>query len=455
MLLKNLKIIMFCMAASAVANAQSDNNPPKDNSPYSRYGLGDLSDQNNAASEAMGGLSATYHDIFHLNVQNPASFSFLKSTAFEVGLYGKYAQLKKGNTTGEVWSGNLRYMALGFPLTNPINEILNRRRPSNYAWGMGFSLLPFSTVGYDVQSTNYLPGIGNYTYRYFGKGGTYKVQWSNSVKYKDLAFGANLGYFFGKSTNERDVYFNDFDNSYLDNLVDNTSVGGVTWNAGVLYDHNFKKKNDAGEIVNNGKRITFGVHGNSATSFRTNSDKLYKRVNTKYIANSTGLSITDTILVANEARGNGKLPFEISAGIGYEVVNKFRLAANYSFGAWSGYRNDAKPETLKNGWRASVGGEYTPDYISYNSYLKRIHYRFGAFYTQDPRVYANQQLTNYGITFGFGLPIVLPRQQTSFVNLSFEIGKQGIPNELQSTYGKMTVGFTLNDNSWFYKQKFK
>ena len=445
---------LLCLLIGFFAVAQQNLNPPKDNSPYSRYGIGDLSDQNTAAAEAMGGLSATYHDIFHLNILNPASFSYLKSTAFEVGLFGKYTQLAKGDMKSEVISGNIRYIALGFPLTNPINEVLNRRRPSQYSWGMGFSLLPFTTVGYDVQTTNFLAGIGNYTSRYIGRGGTYKVQWSNGVKYKDFSIGANVGYFFGKMSNERIVSFDDLRYSYQDDLTNDFSVGGGVWSIGALYDHNFKKKNDAGEMVNNGKRVTFGVHGNSATPFGTKSNRFYQRINQEYSTNANFI-VRDTISFFANSLGNGTLPLDISVGATYENINKFRFGFNYTYTAWSGYTNQSKPDQLKDSWRASIGGEYTPDYISYNSYAKRIHYRFGAFYRQDPRVINNQLLTNYGVNFGFGLPIILPRQQTSFVNFSFELGKLGIQNQLQATYAKLTVGFTLNDNSWFYKQKFK
>ena len=53
-----------------------------------------------------------------------------------------------------------------------------------------------------------------------------------------------------------------------------------------------------------------------------------------------------------------------------------------------------------------------------------------------------------------GLPITLPRQQVSFVNLGFEFGQNGGNTTLTETYGRVTLGFTLNDNSWFYKRKF-
>ena len=46
---------------------------PTYNSPYSILGLGDLMDQPFAANAGMAGLSAAYHDPYHLNPLNPAS----------------------------------------------------------------------------------------------------------------------------------------------------------------------------------------------------------------------------------------------------------------------------------------------------------------------------------------------------------------------------------------------
>src|SRR5215510_7376888 len=49
----------------------------QDNSPYSRYGIGDLVSPSNVAGRAMGGIAAGYIDPygFSVNYANPASFS--------------------------------------------------------------------------------------------------------------------------------------------------------------------------------------------------------------------------------------------------------------------------------------------------------------------------------------------------------------------------------------------
>ncbi|HRB19761.1 MAG TPA: hypothetical protein PKZ14_06740, partial [Chitinophagales bacterium] len=55
------------------------------NSPYSRYGLGNLFDNNNAQSAQMGGLGAAFQSGESVNYLNPASYASLQLTTFDGG----------------------------------------------------------------------------------------------------------------------------------------------------------------------------------------------------------------------------------------------------------------------------------------------------------------------------------------------------------------------------------
>lgn len=419
---------------------------PKDNAPYSRLGIGELFPQALVNQAGTGGWGAGFNDIYHLNLLNPASFAFLQATAFDIGFYAKYARLKGGDETANIWSGNLGYLALGFPLRNPVNESLEKKvRP--FRWGMGFSLVPYSTVGYDIQTTEILPGVDTTLNNFQGTGGTYRLNWSNGWKYKNFALGLNLGYFFGKLNYHREVIFEDLGIAYQTLFDDAISLSGFTWDVGAQYALKFKKTNDEGERVPSGKRLVLGATAHTSSSFQTNSSKLYYGYNYTYPDG-------DTVLNESGVIEHGRLPMEWSAGFMFENSNKLRLGAEYRFGRWSEYENEAKPgEALKDSWRVSGGMEFIPDVNSYNNYAKRIRYRAGLFYQTDPRSFRSD-LKNYGINIGAGLPIILPRQQISFANIALEVGFFGAPEELRETYGRLSVSFTLNDNSWFFKRKF-
>lgn len=445
--------IVALMVWTGVATAQSSHSEiqPKRNSPYSRFGLGDPQDQFYVASAGMGGLSAAFQDPFHLNLRNPASLAFLQATSFEVGFNAKYSLLDGGEESARSWSGNLNYLALGFPLKNPINEALDRRR-SPLGWGMAFALQPYTVVGYDVFADTEGNGTGATASSFRGAGGTYRVLWGNSIRWKSLSVGVNLSYLFGKITNSQLVQFLDLEGAYSSQFLDETSYGGLLWELGAQYLIDFKELNDEGERVASGKRLIIGLFGNANNSFRTNTSAFVSRFNPTFDVRN------DTIFYADEVRGDGRLPAELTGGLLYEEINRLKVGVEYSMGMWSNYRNDAQLNrrvVLDDSWGVTAGVEYIPDNASYNSYFKRVRYRFGALYQADPRVLEEgQQLRRYGLTLGMGLPIIRPREQSSHINFAVEVGRYGHPDAIDETYVKMAIGFTLNDNTWFYKRKF-
>ena len=281
-----------------------------------------------------------------------------------------------------------------------------------------------------------------------GSGGTYKFYWGNGFKYKNLSVGANLGFIFGKTNQDQVVNFDSLLVSYSDIFHEDISYNGFVWNVGVQYDILLKEKNENGKKEYKGDRLIIGVYGNSDMNITAKRSQLFDRYNRFYNNYDTIRNVPVTSLPAT-------LPAEFSGGVMYQKANKLRVGVNYTQSLWSNYKNEAKPDELKDTYQFSFGGEYIPLYNSYNSYIKKMRYRLGGFYGTDPRSDGfNKQLTSYGITLGFGFPIILPRQQVSFVNLAFEFGKFGSDQGLQENYINMTLGFTLNDDKWFFKRKF-
>ncbi len=430
---------------------------PTDNSPYSRLGIGNFSDQYFAAQGGMGGLGAAFHDGYHMNIANPASLSRLRETAFELGLYSEYNSLNDAtgqNDRLKTWNGNLRYLSLGFPLKNPINEVLEQKK-KKFRWGMNFTLLPYSNVNYNIQTlTDQTFGdtLTSVNFLYQGSGGTYKVMWGNAVNYKNFSAGINLGYFFGKIENDKEVTFPDFVSSFDNDFNDDFLFGGFTWNLGVQYDHVLKAKKETNEPI---EFITFGISGNSRNKYNLTRERLW-------FSRNLGIGTQDTIYSVSGSEtteSTGYLPGELAIGVMYNKVDRLRLGIDFKYQAWSQYINDLIAATDANRpdvnvWRLGIGGEYVPNARSYNKYLKKVRYRFGAFYSKDPRSVNDDHLLIYGATVGFGLPVILPQGKKSFVNLAFEVGQSGLADALRSNYFKINLGFTLNDNTWFFKRKF-
>ncbi len=433
-----------------ISDNHAKDNQPLENSPLSRLGFGNITPQYFANGEAMGGLTAAFRSPVTTNMANPASLAFLRTAVYELALYAKSSTVSNKGVSVDGWSGNLGYLSLAFPTYSTINEVLDRK-PRTLRWAMGFSLAPYNSVGYNVSTTTKHPTIDSASViSYFlGSGGTYQLKWGNAVEYKNLALGINLGYVFGKIANDRQVFLSNLGTHYADVLNTDYQVTGFTYSLGAQYDLKLDK-----DFVDKPaqRHLVLGIYGNSANGFNTSLNTLTSR----YLSDgfSTSTVANDTLQNTQDAKGKGTLPAEIVIGAQYEYGSKWKVGAQYAATNWSAYRNEAYAQTLLNSSLLNVGMEYIPDALNYKNFTKRIRYRLGAKVGSDPRQIGGVQASVWAVTGGFGLPIVLPREQVSFVNFTFEYGNVGIKNSLNESYFKMTAGFTLNDNSWFLKKKF-
>lgn len=419
------------------------------NSPYSRLGLGDPVDNNFMSLRSMGGIGASYIDPYNINVVNPASYGFLDVTSFDMGVFAKYSSLSDNTQSEGLWNGNLAYISIAFPLTNPINEILDRVERSS-SWGMNFSLMPHTSVGYNITSIDTLENIGGIEEQFRGSGGTYKFLWGNSYRYKNISGGINLGYLFGKISYQRDLYFTETQGAYDNQFITDYSVNGFIWNAGVIYQMQLNKEKREKDRNIPAKWMSIGLHGNSKSSFETESTILNQAVSRFGTTASVDI---DTISFENGIIGRGNLPAEIGVGATYYNGQKSSIGFAYTNTFWSGYKNEANDVKLSNSYKVSLGGFLRPDYKSFTSYFKRIAYRWGLYYGTDPRLADDDQITNYGASFGFGLPFIYQRK-ISHANLGLEIGRRGQGSPIKESFATINFSFTFNDDEWFIKRKY-
>jgi hypothetical protein len=421
------------------------------NAPYSRYGMGNLASADMPALQSMGGIASAYNNPFQLNIANPASLAFLSYTSFETGGFAEYTRITTSNNNEAVgnWNGNISHFALGFPLKNPIARVTEVKR-SPFSTGMAFGLLPFSTVGYDITNNSTLPDIGDVTYNYKGGGRSYQAFLSMGSKYKGLAIGGHLGYIFGGVSKERSLFFDEQPYTFGDVFREEYAMKGLMFRFGLQYEYIIgKSKDEDGKTDIERPRITLGLHGNTATNLSTEGSSIAARTN--FLYNGSNL---DTILASVNTQGTLTLPSEIGVGLTYSKMLHWKFGVDFKMSTWSAYQNTLDSETLADTWRIAVGGEYIPDVRSYNKYSKKLRYRAGFHYGTDPRVVGGEQLTRYGVTAGLGFPLRLPRGVPSFTSVGLEYGKLSATDLISENYFRINVGFTLNDNTWFYKQKF-
>ncbi len=448
--MKKILILTALIINSLAAFGQivTGESQPKENSPLSRLGLGNLTPQYFASSAGFGGMTAAYRDRFSFNPFNPASVASMRMTAYEVGFFAKNNTVKSGTTSNSAWNGNLNYLALGFPTYSVINEVLDRKK-REIRWGMGFSITPFSSVGYNINSTSKIVdtvNVGNY---FLGNGSTYRFMWSNGVNYKGLSVGANVGFLFGRNAVSRQLALTNTGLTYIDDFTDSYTMAGFLWNLGAQYDIAIGAAPKVGE-KDKQKHLVFGIYGNPPTPFTTSANQIYKR-------SAPGIdtaTLGNTVSNFTNKSGTGKLPAEVTAGVMYEDGLNFRGGVEYKLSSWSGYKNDARPATLLDAGMLSLGAEFILDKNKLKSNEEKVRFRLGFKTGTDPRVLNGTQVTTWAATGGLCLPLRVGRgQQISYLNVGLEYGKLDA-KILSETYFRLNLGFTLNDNTWFLKRKF-
>ncbi len=436
----------FAILASATAVfAQS----PTDNSPYTRFGLGDLYSNASVASLAQGGTAVTWMNNCGSNFANPAALGSMDLTAYEIGVTGRYSQYKSDLASSAGATAGINNLSLSFPIFNPLNQIgLVKKR--TWKWGMGLGLNPYSGIDYNIVQKSVVDGAGITNRSYSGRGGIYQLQWANGFKYKNIQAGIAFSYLFGKSSYTRTITFSDLPYAASDVFVDDILYNGLAIRPGAQYDFTLTPKR-ADETDDDYRRrdkmhLILGATANITTTATASNTYTYSR---------RANSINEIVAQANNAKTPLTLPSTYTGGARIQQDNNWSVAAEYETSNWSTYKNPLQPgDSLANTSALRFGGEWTPNYKSFGSYWSRVSYRAGYIMASDPRVVKGEQLSKNAITFGLGLPVRLPRGLPSFVNVGVELGKVSAKDLIQQDYAKLTLGFSLNDNTWFYHRKF-
>jgi len=419
---------------------------PTYNSPYSRFGIGDLTNPNLMTTRAMGNTGSSFFNGYTLNTVNPASYSFLTLATYDIGLNAEYSRIKDNVVSEDRWNGNLDYIGLGLPLRNYKNEILDpKKRPVKF--GMAFLLKPYSTVSYDVQTMEDV-AEQQIQRNFIGNGGTYNLKWGNSVRYKDFAFGLNVGYIFGQISNRQFISVIDDPAALQNNIFNEYNVRGFNYDLGFLYQLILNKKEREENKTLREKKVSFGLRGNLGSSFKTQGSF-------SHVGISPGLpAIRDTISIVDDLSGTGTLPAVLGGGVTYYDGSKFNIGIDVEYGAWSNFANTIRPDqTLANTFKLGIGGQYTPDSRGFGTFLERVNYQFGAYYNQDPRVIQGERINNYGVTLGMGLPFFY-QQKFSKINVSLDLGQRGAGTIISENFVQLGLGFNFNDDSWFIRRKY-
>lgn len=430
--IKVLKYVVVVVMLFATTELFAQFNGGNIASPYSIYGIGDLRTTGTAISRSMGSGGYAMRDPSSFNMLNPASYSIAprQTFLFSGGLEGVNSYLSTNNATTSQNAANLGYVSVRFPVANGL--------------GFGFSMSPYSSVGYSIRKTDQrddvVENIGGINYEYTGKGdiAQYKMGFGWQA-FKGFSLGANFIYYHGALNHNVEVVTN----SYVSNVAyatifkDKTiRVNNMGFELGLQYHLQFSE---------NAGIIFAGVY----------QPKIDGNVDIDFLTTSQNSVKLDT-LYNNTISNSFSIPQKIAVGVSY-VSNKMKISLDYTNEDFkNSFYNQMLDENVEYKAKNTfiLGFEYVPDVYDIRKYQSRMSYRFGLRYSDSYYDYKGNRMDEFAISAGIGFPFNYAI--FSSVNAGVEYALRGTKqNEMiQTQFLNFFVDFNLFAHTqWFVRFK--
>ena len=391
-------------------------------SPYSRFGLGDLKSHFSPVFNSLGGGGFAINDSKVINPFSPATYSSFESNSFlfSTGLNNELVNIESNDESQTLNNLSLSHITFGFPLTNKI--------------GSSFGIIPYSSVGYSMQSRD---ESYNADMLYNGDGGISKVYAGGSLElHKNLSVGANASYLFGGLNRRKKL---EFDDETIFNSRSNSQINvkGLFYEVGAIFSK---------QLEGDKSSISIALNTSNTSEIKAKRSNLVETF--EY---SGEYEIVKDTFVNSVVKGDMILPRYTNFGLSY-TRDKWLFVFDYSTQNWSEYELLGESDSLVNSKRISGGFQFTPDISSVNQFYKRCHYRLGIALNTTPLQINNTQLEDKSISFGLGIPI---KKNRSTYDLSIIFGQRGTTNNnlLKENYVKIGLNMSF-EGIWFVKQKY-
>ena len=411
---KALFSALFIMGAVA-ANAQSSTN-----SPYTRYGLGELSDQAFAHNAAMGGIGYALRSSEQINVMNPASYSAVDSLSFmfDIGMGLKSSNYQENGYKTNAKNASFDYLAMQFRLHPRVG------------FAVGFT--PYSNVGYKFSRTSDIENSDDVTLTntFYGDGGLQQIFGGIGFKILDnLSIGANVGYLYGEIDYQTLATLSNGGDQTT--TYNNISINSYIANFGLQYTQKLSKTD----------KVTLGL------VYGLRHD--LKSTETKGIQVTDGSSYSE--LTEETIKDSYGIPSTFGAGLTWQHKQNLTVGADYTLQQFENVKYDNSTDFYKNRTRIGAGIEYMPSLYGRN-YLSRIRYRAGAYYSSSyMKLPEYDGPKEWGVSAGFGLPLHLFQRNTVLsITGQYVRVLPSVKGMLSENRFVLKLGLTFNEH-WFMK----
>ena len=419
---KKILIGSWLLASSTVVCAQISTN-----SPYTRYGLGDMFDQSFTNNAAMGGVGYALRTSEHINAMNPASYTAVDSLSFifDAGMSLKSSNFQEGKYKSNAKNSSFDYLAMQFRLHPKL------------AMTIGYT--PFSTVGYNFTRTKEIENSSDVTIsnNFYGDGGLQQIFGGLGFKILDnLSIGANFGYLYGKLNYQTAATLSNGGDQTI--TYNKLSVSSYNASFGIQYTQPIRKE----DWLTLGLTYSLGhvLNGHDTQGTQITNGTNYSVVNEEQINDSYGT------------------PHIYGVGLAWKHKKNLTVEMDYTFQKWEGVKYNNRTNLYQNRSKVSLGAEFMPKEFGRN-YFSRIRYRAGLYYTNSnlriPMSANSQNMIEgpkeYGVSFGLGLPLKLYQRNTVLsITGQYVHAATDVSDMLSENRFVLKIGLTFNEH-WFMK----
>lgn len=420
---------------------------------YSYFGIGELSGRDHAIFSGLGNTEITLIDSMTLNFLNPASYNSLGAgqPIFSLGVSSRLSTFQQGDVSEFSPSSNIHHFAIGLSFAKH--------------FGLGFGLKPYSQRNYDFHSGANVDG-DSITYRYTGTGGlneTYVALSAELLPFWDsthLSIGGNLGWVFGSVANNRYSWLASSSVQTGGASIRTTTVQNLHYDLGMYFKHRINRNHEVGLYATLDPSQNLSATYSDGVFFSLNVDNpnLYDTTTFSELAGeqiTTAPELTYGFSYQFFLTDNNEIQRSLHPAIG--------LHASYSTTDWSQYNNPYNTsESLLSTSKLSVGIQFLPEsgdlYGTNNgNILAKTRYRVGFYNYTLPFAVNGEQASDFGTTFGFGIPVSIGKSLSS-INIGASVGRRGTSDasQLNERYYGLNFGISVAPSRaerWFQKRK--
>ena len=374
---------------------------------FASRGLGLPYTAPNARSLGLGGVQLSNYDTQNISSMNPATMSAIEMTSLSIQYIHDVIKSKDAVSQETSDYGNLQGFDFIIPFGKEVSMALSLRPLTRTDYYLNFEVEQSSAVTYlkTIKSSGGLNAA------------SMSASWGLHSMFK---LGMTGHYYFGKFSEGWAVTYN---NSGFTSTKDEFTTRSFGWGYTL------------GAIVLPLPHLSIGATLTPHSTLDTKTD--------------LSSTFNDSLL---SKEGSFTYPASWGLGISYRITDLGMVGLDIKSQSWGDLKiNERKKTDIKNTLGYCLGFEIRRSDNPYASYMRRMAYRAGLFYTSLPMLdNAGDSIVESGFSVGLGLPLMMNK---AYIDFAFMMGKRGSidKNDLEENIYRFSLNISGTEK-WFQRR---